>query len=307
MQNNQLLKGIFFALAAAAANATIGIFSKVVMAAGLSAANVALAKTVLGFLILSLILTVVKKEAAPSKMYQAALCAFLGIFVLFHFETAAYKSFSAAGVVVMLMASASISSIVLGRLLLKDPITAQSLGGAALAIAGIIVIFGGDLDIASGLRGALLAIAAGCGYGAFSVLMKKMNMAGGLGLTRKLLFFGSIYLCFPAGATAFPPGALSMTVVGAVLALAIVPTIVGFFCTTKALELLKPSQVQAIELSEPLFSAVLAFIFLREHPSNSIFLGGILIILGICVSNSIFSSIKNVLFVDTKNAESGKS
>lgn len=292
MPASQLLKGMCFALAAAALNATIGIFSKLVIAQGFSPSNIALAKTVLGFAMLSLILPFVKQSAAPAKLYQAALCAFLGIFVLFHFETAAYKDFSAAGVVIMLMASASISSILLGRVFLKDPITLSASVGAGLAIAGITVIFGSDLDKGFSMNGAFLAMLAGTGYGAFSVVMKKMDIAGGLRFTRKLLLFGSIYLCFPDGATHFPSGDLSTMVVGSIIALAILPTVFGFFCTTKAIELLKPSQVQAIELSEPLFAALLAFIFLREQPSNSVFLGGALIVLGICVSNNIFSALR---------------
>ncbi|MCE6983842.1 EamA/RhaT family transporter, partial [Pseudomonas frederiksbergensis] len=86
--------------------------------------------------------------------------------------------YAAAGVVVMLMASASISSILLGRIFLKDPITANATVGAALAIAGIAVIFGADLQQGFTLQGATLAAVAGCGYGAFSVAMKHMGVSG---------------------------------------------------------------------------------------------------------------------------------
>ena len=55
-------------------------------------------------------------------------------------------------------------------------------------------------------------------------------------------------------------GALSPLVIAALLALAALPTILGFFCTTKAIEYLKPSQVQALELTEPLFAALLGFV-----------------------------------------------
>lgn len=280
-------KGIAFALGAAALNATIGVLSKVLMSSGFTASSIAVIKTLLGCVLLSALLLFLKRPATTARWGQAAICAFLGIFVLFHFETSAYRHYAAAGVVVMLMASASISSILLGRLILKDPITANATVGAGLAIAGIAVIFGADLQQGFTLQGAALASIAGCGYGAFSVAMKRMGVAGGLHFTRQLLLCGGVYLLMPAAADGFVIGELSMLAIGALLALAALPTILGFFCTTKAIEYLKPSQVQALELTEPLFAALLAFAVLGEVPRDSLFAGAALIILGLCFSNEL--------------------
>ncbi|KPX12124.1 EamA family transporter [Pseudomonas sp. SZ57] len=280
-------KGVIFALSAAALNATIGVLSKVLMSNGFTSSSVAVIKTILGCILLSIVLLFLKRPTSAAKWSQAAICAFLGIFVLFHFETSAYRHYAAAGVVVVLMASASISSIILGRLLLKDAITANATVGAALAISGIAVIFGADLQQGFTLEGAALASIAGCGYGAFSVAMKKMGVSGGLHFTRQLLFFGSLYLLMPATADGFVIGELSSMAIAALLALAALPTILGFFCTTKAIEYLKPSQVQALELTEPLFAALLAFVALNEVPRESLYLGAALIIAGLCFSNEL--------------------
>ncbi|SFW87149.1 DMT family transporter [Pseudomonas sp. NFACC10-1] len=286
MQSN-FSKGVIFALSAAALNATIGVLSKVLMSNGFTSSSVAVIKTILGCILLSIVLRFLKRPTSAAKWSQAAICAFLGIFVLFHFETSAYRHYAAAGVVVVLMASASISSIILGRLLLKDAITANATVGAALAISGIAVIFGADLQQGFTLEGAALASIAGCGYGAFSVAMKKMGVSGGLHFTRQLLFFGSLYLLMPAAADGFVIGELSSMAIAALLALAALPTILGFFCTTKAIEYLKPSQVQALELTEPLFAALLAFVALNEVPRESLYPGGALIIAGLCFSNEL--------------------
>ncbi|UUQ63054.1 DMT family transporter [Pseudomonas fuscovaginae UPB0736] len=280
-------KGVVFALCAAALNATIGVLSKVLMSSGFTASSVAVIKTILGCLLLSALLLFLKRPASKAKWGQAAICAFLGIFVLFHFETSAYRHYAAAGVVVMLMASASISSILLGRIFLKDAITANATVGAVLAIAGIAVIFGADLSQGFTLQGAALATIAGCGYGAFSVAMKRMGVSGGLHFTRQLLFFGGLYLLMPAAADGFVIGELSTLTIAALLALATLPTILGFFCTTKAIEYLKPSQVQALELTEPLFAALLAFVVLNEVPRESLYMGAVLIIIGLCFSNEL--------------------
>lgn len=281
-------KGVIFALAAAALNATIGVLSKVLMNDGFTASSVAVIKTIVGCILLSALLLFLKKQpASKARWSQAAICAFLGIFVLFHFETAAYQHYAAAGVVVVLMASAAVSAILLGRIFLQDTISANSILGAALAIAGVMVIFGADLLQGFTLQGAMLASIAGCGYGAFSVAMKRMRVSGGLYFTRQLLFFGSLYLLMPAAADGFQIGKLSMLAIGALLALAALPTILGFFCTTKAIEYLKPSQVQALELTEPLFAALLAFVVLNEVPRDSLYAGGALIIVGLCFSNEL--------------------
>ncbi|EOG3623673.1 DMT family transporter, partial [Pseudomonas putida] len=227
------------------------------------------------------------RPATTAKWFHAAICAFLGIFVLFHFETSAYSHYAAAGVVVILMASASISSILFGRMVLHDPITANAMVGAGLAIAGITVIFGADLGQGFTLQGAVLASIGGCGYGAFSVAMKRMGVSGGLHFTRQLLFFGSLYLLMPAAADGFVTGELSLLAIAVLLALATLPTVLGFFCTTKAIEYLKPSQVQALELTEPLFAALLAFVVLNEVPRESLYVGAALIIIGLCFSNEL--------------------
>lgn len=286
MQTN-LGKGIAFALSAAALNATIGVFSKMLMSGGFTASSVAVIKTILGFLLLTALLPCLKRPASRPSWLQAAPCAFLGIFILFHFETAAYLHYSAAGVVVVLMASASISSIILGRLILKDAITANAMIGAFLAIAGIAVIFGADVHQGFTFQGAALAAIAGTGYGAFSVAMKRTGVAGGLLFTRQLLFFGALYLLMPAAADGFVIGPLSPIAIGSLLALALLPTALGFFCTTKAIEHLKPSQVQALELAEPLFAALFAFVVLHEIPRQNIYVGGMLIVVGLCVSNEL--------------------
>lgn len=284
---NNFSKGIIFALCAAALNATIGVLSKVLMSNGFPPSSVAVFKTLLGCILLWGVLLFLKRPASPAKWPQAALCAFLGIFVLFHFETAAYRHYAAAGVVVVLMASASISSILLGRIVLGDAITANATMGATLAIAGIAVIFGVDLQQGFTLQGAALAGMAGCGYGAFSVAMKRMGVRGGLHFTRQLLFFGSLYLLMPAAGDGFVIGELTPLTIAALLALAALPTILGFFCTTKAIEYLKPSQVQALELTEPLFAALLAFVVLHEVPRESLYAGAVLIIAGLCFSNEL--------------------
>jgi len=282
-----LIKGILFALTAAALNATIGVLSKVLINSGFTPNSIAVIKTILGCLLLSLILIFIKHNIKQTSWNKAAICAFLGIFILFYFETAAYQHYSAAGVVVILMASASASAIILGRIVLKDPITANATVGFIFTIAGIMMILNADLQKEFSLQGSFLAAIAGCGYGAFSVTMKKMHITGGMQFTRQILFFGSLYLLIPSVTGDFAIGELSVLVISSLLALVILPTVLGFFCTTRAIEHLRPSQLQALELTEPLFAALLSFLILNEVPQESLYMGAGLIITGLLFSNDI--------------------
>ena len=211
----------------------------------------------------------------------------LGIFMLFFFETRAYQHTDAATAVVVLMASAALSAIVLGRFFLGDRIDRNILLGAVLAIIGMAVIFQKNLATELNILGVWYAGLAGLGYGAFSVCMKKIKAKGGLLFTRQLLVFGALYLAVPAINEQALSITLSVDSAITLLLLAIFPTLFGFFCTTKAIELLKPSQVQTIELSEPLFAGVFAFIVMGEVPAMSTLYGGVLIVLGLLFSNHV--------------------
>ena len=100
---------------------------------------------------------------------------------------------------------------------------------------------------------------AGTGYGLFSVLVKKFKLNGGLFLTKYLLLFGSVYLAVPFLVNLHSINFNSDIILG-LIGLAVLPTILGFFCTTKALSYMSAAKVQVTELSEPIFAALMAWV-----------------------------------------------
>lgn len=287
--------GILLALAAAGLNGSIGIFSKFLLQSGLNAQDIAFLKTLAAFVILSLILSrrplSVQKRHITSEPHAAwtgllakiAVCAFLGIFVLFFFETAAYQYGFASDVVVVLMASAAVSALIFGRILLHEPLYLSAISGTLSAVAGIFMI---SWSGGSSPQLMVNAVAAGSGYGIFSVLVKKFGLNGGLDLTRVFMFFGSLYLFFPYWAHSHPIR-WEPFVIANILALAVLPTILGFYCTTKALNYLSAAKVQVTELSEPLFTVLLAWLFLNETPEWIFFIGAFFIVSGIALINQL--------------------
>ena len=69
-----------------------------------------------------------------------------------------------------------------------------------------------------------------------------------------------------------------------ILALALIPQLIGHSTYNWALRYLPASMVSVTTLAEPVGAAVLAFIFLRETPNLGVLLGGILILVGVYFS-----------------------
>jgi len=205
---------------------------------------------------------------------------------LFYFETAAYQYDIAANVVLTLMASAAIVAFVLGRIFLGDEVSWTRWAGLLICMIGLAVFLG--VSRPSNLLGLAYAVTAGIGYGAFSVIAKLIKLGSGLAVTRRLLLFGSLYLSLPLlkNGVVFP--GLSIAACVGLLALALLPSVGGFYCTTRAIELATPAQVQLFELSEPLFAAVLALVFLHQIPGLNTYLGGALVVVGLFVSQQKF-------------------
>ncbi|NOL49001.1 DMT family transporter [Pelistega europaea] len=293
---NTVLKGIFFALSAAALNSSIGIFSKNLLDQNLNIQSIAFFKTIIALAIISLVLSrsswqEQKNQIKPfvkntmNLFLQIAFCAFLGIFTLFFFETTAYQYGHAANVVVVLMAAAAVSSLLGGAILLSESLKISAIVGTCLAVSGVFII---SWSGSSQWLSILYAILAGSGYGLFSVLIKKFNLNGGMPLTRLLMMFGALYLFYPF-ITHFQHIEIqwNTTVILNLIALALLPTLIGFYCTTKALVYLSASKVQVTELSEPIFTMVLAWLLLNEAPNQTFFLGAFCIVLGIALINQI--------------------
>ena len=293
MENNTI-KGLFFALAAAALNGSIGIFSKQLFAQHLNIQSIAFFKTLIAFFLISLLVSrlswqsqkeVIQAEVKSTKklLLQIAFCAFLGIFVLFFFETTAYAYGQAANVVVVLMAAAAISSLIGGAVLMSEPLRLSAIMGTLVAIFGVFMI---SWSGSSHWLSVVYAVLAGSGYGLFSVFIKKFKLNGGLLLTRILMLFGAIYLFVPFIQN-MPDINWNASIVLNLMGLAVFPTLLGFYCTTKSLVYLSASKVQVTELSEPIFAMILAYFILHEIPHQQFFIGAFCIIVGIMLINQL--------------------
>lgn len=174
---------------------------------------------------------------------------------------------------------------------LRQAPTLTTLIGVLLAVAGGAVIgFGGSLGtvaaapaplLGDGL--ALLGALAMAGY----LMLGRLAQHRGLGLDAYAgsaytvaavcllplpLLFGFDYLGYPAGTFAW------------MLALALVPQLIGHTGINHALRHMAPTRVATATLLEPLGSGLLAFLLFRERPGPLTLLGAVILLTGVVLA-----------------------
>lgn len=94
-----------------------------------------------------------------------------------------------------------------------------------------------------------------------------------------MLGLGSLYLLIPYFFThpVFPP----LQSWPSIMILGLIPTIGGFYFTTKALSLVSSMQVQLCELAEPILASVLAMVFFHQWLNGFEIVGAIFILLSL--------------------------
>ena len=275
-----------YAVLAALCNATIGSISKILFHTGLNSSQVAFYKCVLAFLLISILC--VKK--LPSFFYRRkgqwvkiAVCAFFGIFTLYFFETEGYAYTNIATVVFILLGSSTITTFLVGRIVLKEPMGGFQWLALLFALIGLALMIKPAAGQTWSLGGIFAAI-AGIGYGLFFISTKKLKVdTTGFDFLWWFIGFGCLFLLVPFLST-HPTLPESGSLIGLVL-LAAIPTLGGYYFTSKALSQGLASGVQIFELSEPIFATLIGFLILRELPTLQEVIGGLLILLAIYFFN----------------------
>lgn len=280
--------GYFFALMAAIFNAMIGIFSVKIMETGLSPYAVAFFKCFIALLILTswfLVSGQMMKwiQYLKSLPWQLPAAAFFGIFVMLFFETAAYKFEKVTIVVFMLLGSSVLTTFILSSILDRKWMSLSEAMSCILAITGLALIFGVNMISSESFLGIILAAIAGIGYGTFLTINPRFKIGSGLMVVNSLMLYGTIYLFIPFSYEGVILPSEMETIVLFVF-LALLPTIGGFLCTTRALTLIKSKSVQLIELTEPLLSIGFSFFLLGQVITFWQLIGGAMLISSIYIN-----------------------
>lgn len=274
-----------FALGAAGLNGTIGVLTKFGLE-NTSHHAIAFWKCFGAFLLL-LAFTLPKADyrhkvlALGSAWKQIALLSFLGIFCLYFFETWAFNEASIP-LVSFLIYAAGIVTLLLSVIFLNEKITPFKLLALIFILLGVALLYLFEGNISGSHLGIALALLGGLGYALFIFFSKYFKIQGGLPLLVWLFGLGSIYLFIPYFAHGIDLPSWSAWIV--IVALILLPTIGGFYCTTKAVEKGEAGKVQIIETTVPLFSAFFAFLCFGDLLSPIGFAGAACIMLGLLVA-----------------------
>jgi drug/metabolite transporter, DME family len=171
----------------------------------------------------------------------------------------------------------------LGRLVNGERLSRRWALATLCAAAGVLLLAGdggGTVDPA----GIALAVAAGAGYAACTVLSKRLLVAGhepegvmaagfggaGVLLVPVLLVAGPGFLGDPAG-------------LGMALYLGAIPTALAYVLFSRGLRSLSSGETATLVLAEPLTAALLGIVALGEDPSLTAGIGGALVLAGLVV------------------------
>lgn len=280
------IRAEIYALLAALANGTIGPLNRFAFQGGASHHEVAFLKCSGAFLVLFLwclfhpaqrrILFGLARRARAFALLSA-----LGVFSLYFFETWAFAEASIP-LVSFLTYAAGGGTLILSVLILGERLTlAKTLAFFAI-LGGVGAIFIFEGRIAGTTLGILLALAGGLGYALFIFFAKKLEMGSGLPHLVWLFGFGSLYLAVPF--TQQPLTPVPASAVWPIVALIIVPTIGGFWFTTRAVQEGNAGSVQIIETSDQLFASGFALVLFNETLAASGWAGAALIMLGLLLA-----------------------
>lgn len=170
----------------------------------------------------------------------------------------------------------------LGRLVAHEDPGRRWAVATALACAGVslLVLGGGSADVSA--DGVLLALGAGAGYAAYTVLSKLLLrdghrpervMAGAFGSGGLLLL---PVLVVTAGPWLWSPGGAAM-----IAFLGVVPTAFAYVLFARGLRELSAGETATITLAEPLTATLLGAVVLGERPGLVAIAGGGLVLAGL--------------------------
>ncbi len=275
-----------FALFAAMANGTIGIFNRYGFANGATHHQIAFFKCVGAFAVVLCLCLLSRQNRAEvaALRHQApvlALLSFLGVFCLYFFETWAFAEASIP-LVAFLTYAAGGFTIMLSIAVLKEPLRASKIAAFAVILAGVWFIFAFEGAISGSYLGIGLALIGGLGYALFIFASKLFNTGSGFAHLVWLFGFGCVYLFVP-----WAYDGMHLPPIGSAWAIAllvIIPTIGGFWLTMRAISAGNASSVQIIETSDPLFASLLALAVFGEWMSGAGLAGAGLIMCGLVLA-----------------------
>ncbi|MFN2384121.1 MAG: DMT family transporter [Gemmatimonadota bacterium] len=213
----------------------------------------------------------------------AAAALLLAIHLALWIASLAYTTVAAS---VVLVCTQPVFVALLGWIALRERPARAAWVGMGLALAGTMVIAGGDVALdRRALFGDMLALLAALVISGYYVLGRHLRATTDL-LPYVVVVFSlaAAWLGLAVAAAGVPIGGYDATTWAALAGLAIVPTIIGHSAMNFALRYLRAYEVNVAILGEPVGATLWAALLLAELPGPATVVGGTLILGGILLT-----------------------
>jgi drug/metabolite transporter (DMT)-like permease len=218
------------------------------------------------------------------------LLGFLGL-VIYHLGLNYGEIYMSASAASLIIATIPIFTVIFAMVFLKEKITKKIAIGIPLSLTGVVIIsFTGtstnpfEITYISAAAAVLISALMGAGY---TIMGKKLlQRYSALSLTVYAFLFGSLGL-LPLLSPSLIAEVTSLTWRGwgAVLFLAVLPTVVGYVLWYVALEIKTASEISVFLYFIPVLSTIISYFLFQESITWLFVFGGALVIGGLIIVN----------------------
>lgn len=239
------------------------------------------------------VLVAFPKKFSPIRRRDIIPLFLLGFFglVVYHLGLNYGEMHISPSVASLIIATIPVFTVIFAAFLLKEKVTWKIAVGVPLSLSGVVVISltgtGGnpfEMTYLSAAFAVLISALVGAGY---TIAGKKLlQRYSALSLTVYAFLFGSLGLIpFLSPSVITEVTALSWVGWGAVLFLALLPTVIGYVLWYVALELKTAAEISVFLYFIPVLSTIISY-FLFQDPITWLFLlGGGFVIAGLIIVN----------------------
>lgn len=238
-------------------------------------------------------LLVFHKKFTPIQKRDIVPIFLLGFFglVVYHLGLNYGEMYISPSVASLIIATIPVFTVIFATLLLKEKTTKKIVIGITLSLSGVIIIsltgtIGNPFEVSylSAALAVLVSAIVGAGY---TIAGKKLlERYSAFSLTVYAFLFGSLGLLpFLSSSLITEATTLSWTGWGAVLFLALLPTVVGYILWYVALEIKTASEISVFLYFIPVLSTIISYFLFQEPVTWLFILGGVLVIGGLIIVN----------------------
>jgi DME family drug/metabolite transporter len=266
-------RGYLFVFLAASMWGTLGIFATYIYRYGVDPFTMVFWRVLFALIILGSYIALFLREN-PFTRQRIGFYAIYGFVGVFAFYTLYFYTveISSVGFAVLLVYTAPAFSVVLGRMIFREPLTSEKIMALLMVLAGVFLV-AGNVELPVSNLAIVTGIATGFTYSLYGILAK-------FGVRRErpervlfmTLFFGLLYL-MPFSKFSVPLGAIPY-----LLGLAFFPTFLGYVLYNYALKEVEVSRASIVATVEPVVAIVLAYVLFGQRLSWIQLIGGTLIV-----------------------------